>query len=297
MHGISQRQALRTLQISASVYRYKSVKKQDDAVVQEMLCNLSEKYPTWGFWMMYHKLRNMGRSENHKRVYRIYKASGLSKKRRSRKRAIKRIKKPLLQPLSPNQQWSMDFMRDSLFQYQPFRAFNVIDDYNREALNITIAKSITSQRVIAELEQIIQWRGKPESIRVDNGPEFIAQALQDWCAADNRNIALTFIQPGKPSQNGYIERFNRTFREDVLDRWMFIEMNDAQKESNKWIWFYNNERPHAALNYLSPRDFLLKYGKVHRPQISAQDFPTFQQDLDDDYNEYQELSLILNATK
>ena len=294
---MSQRQALQTFRISPSVYRYHSVKKTGDVEVTQLLCNLSEKYPTWGFWMMYHKLRNMGRPENHKRVYRIYKAIGLSKKRRSRKRAVKRIKQPLLQPLQPNLQWSMDFMRDSLLQYQPFRAFNVIDDYNREALNITIAKSITSQRVIAELEQLIQWRGKPSSIRVDNGPEFIAQALQDWCAAKERNITLTFIQPGKPSQNGYIERFNRTYREDVLDRWLFVDLSDAQAESNRWIWFYNNERPHAALDYQTPRDFLLKYGKVHHPQIAEQDFPTFQQDQEDDHDEYQELSLFLNATK
>jgi putative transposase len=94
---------------------------------------------------------------------------------------------------------------------RPFRAFNVIDDYNREALNITLAKSITSKKVIEELEQLIEWRGKPERIRVDNGPEFIAEALREWCENENRKIELVFIEKGKPSQNGYIERFNKTY--------------------------------------------------------------------------------------
>ena len=293
---MSRRQALRTFRLSSSVYHYKAVKKEADDEIQQLLCGLSEKHPTWGFWMMYHRLRNTGRKENHKRIYRIYKASGLSKKRRSRKRSIKRIKQPLLQPLQPNLQWSMDFMRDSLLQYQPFRAFNVIDDFNREALNITIAKSITSKRVILELEQLIQWRGKPTSIRVDNGPEFISQALRDWCEDPKRQIELTFIQPGKPSQNGYIERFNRTYREDVLDRWLFPGLAEAQAESNKWIWMYNNIRPHGSLKNMPPREFLLKYGKLHLPADQTHEFATFQQDDDGDV-QFEEKTIFLTVAK
>jgi putative transposase len=198
-------------------------------------------------------------------------------RRKTRKRVAKRIKQPLLQPLQPNLSWSMDFMRDSLFMGRPFRAFNVIDDYNREALNITLAKSITSKKVIEELEKLIQWRGKPERIRVDNGPEFIADALREWCDNKNQNIELVFIQKGKPSQNGYIERFNKTYREDVLDSYLFEDIEFARELTNEWIWTYNNERPHESLNNLTPRLFLLKYGKLHNPQI-RDEFPTFQQD-------------------
>lgn len=189
-----------------------------------------------------------------------------------------------------------DFMRASLLQYQPFRAFNVIDDFNREALNITIAKSITSKRVILELEQLIQWRGKPKSIRVDNGPEFISQSLRDWCEDPKRQIELTFIQPGKPSQNGYIERFNRTYREDVLDRWLFEKLADAQAESNRWIWIYNNERPHSSLNNIPPREFLLKYGKLHLPADQSHEFATFQQDDDGDV-QFEEKTIFLTVAK
>jgi putative transposase len=174
----------------------------------------------------------------------------------------------------------MDFMRDSLFQGKPFRAFNVIDDFNRESLNITIAQSITSHRVILELTNLIAWRGKPLRIRVDNGPEFIADALRAWCL--EHGIELIFIQAGKPSQNGYIERFNKTFREDILDAHLFDTANLVQQYANQWIWMYNNERPHESLGNVPPTHFLLKYGKLHSHPHGQSEFPTFQQDYNDD---------------
>jgi putative transposase len=274
---ISLRQACLIFNLSTSVYRYTAKKKQDDEVIHQELISLAEKRPTWGFWKMYHRIRLDGWRINHKRVYRLYLEARLNMRRKTRKRVAKRIKQPLLQPLQPNLSWSMDFMRDSLFMGRPFRAFNVIDDYNREALNITLAKSITSKKVIEELEKLIQWRGKPERIRVDNGPEFIADALREWCDNKNQNIELVFIQKGKPSQNGYIERFNKTYREDVLDSYLFEDIEFARELTNEWIWTYNNERPHESLNNLTPRLFLLKYGKLHNPQI-RDEFPTFQQD-------------------
>jgi|LakMenEpi03Aug12_release.lakeMendotaPanAssembly.Ray.scaffolds.fasta_scaffold337134_3 putative transposase len=275
--SVSLRQACLIFNLSTSVYRYTAKKKQDDEIIHQELVTLAEKRPTWGFWKMYYRIRLDGWKINHKRIYRLYQEARLNMRRKTRKRVPKRIKQPLLQPLQPNLSWSMDFMRDSLFMGRPFRAFNVIDDYNREALNITLAKSITSKKVIEELEQLIQWRGKPERIRVDNGPEFIAEALREWCENENRKIELVFIEKGKPSQNGYIERFNKTYREDVLDAYLFEEIEYARELTKKWIWFYNNIRPHESLNNLPPRLFLLKYGKLHYPQIHDE-FPTFQQD-------------------
>jgi len=141
---------------------------------------MAERWPTWGFRKLYNRFRLEGFKINHKRVYRLYKEARLHLRRKTRKRVPARVKQPLLQPLVPNLSWSMDFMRDTLWIGKPFRTFNVIDDFNREALNITVAKSITSERVISELNQLVQWRGLPSSIRVDNGPEFIAQVLKDW---------------------------------------------------------------------------------------------------------------------
>ena len=241
--------------------------------------------------MMHHYLRNLNYGWNHKRVYRIYTSMKLNLRRKHKKRLPMRIKEPLLQPLMPNVTWSMDFVHDGLFNGRPFRSFNVLDDFNREALNITIDRSLPSQRVIRELDKLIDWRGKPQKIRVDNGPEFIANAMEVW--AGKNNIEMKFIQKGKPHQNGYIERFNRSYREEVLDAFAFENMRQAQLLTNAWIWIYNNERPHSSLKYHTPVSFLLKYGKLHNTQNSSQEFTTFQQD-NNINNKWK--SLVLDAT-
>jgi len=284
---MSIRQACTTFEIQQRVFYYQPKPNSDEEVERE-LSKLAQLHSRWGFWMMHHHLRLMNYHWNHKRVYRIYTAMKLNLRRKHKKRLPLRIKEPLLQPLSPNLTWSMDFMHDGLINGVPFRSFNVIDDFNREALNITLDKSLTSQRVIRELEKLIEWRGKPEKIRVDNGPEFIAGALELWTKA--KNIELKFIQKGKPHQNGYVERFNRTYREEVLDNFAFENIPQAQTLSNAWIWVYNNERPHSSLNYLTPTAFLLKYGKLLHAHCPSLEFPTFQQDIKYKWN-----SLILNA--
>ena len=255
-----------------------------DQQMTDQILRVADQYPTWGYQKIYHWMRHHQVLINHKRVLRLYREAKLSMRRKTRKRIPKRVKQPLLQPLCPNLSWSMDFMRDSLFHGKPFRSFNVIDDFNREALNITIAKSITSERVILELDNLIAWRGKPLQIRVDNGPEFIASALQLWADRKDRMIDLVFIEKGKPSQNGYVERFNRTFREDILDAHLFDNERLAQHYSNNWIWLYNNERPHDSLKNLTPTKFLLKYGKLHAHPRGQIEFPTFQQDKNNQFN-------------
>jgi putative transposase len=168
----------------------------------------------------------------------------------------------------------MDFMQDSLSDGKKFRTLNIIDDFNREALVIVPSKSITANRLIVELNQLIEWRGKPERIRVDNGPEFIAQVLEKWSVENG--IKLVFIQPGKPAQNGYIERFNRTFRSEILSMNLFQSLEEVQQKTNNWIYMYNHKRPHCSLGKMSPRAFLLKYGKLDEQEL--REFPTFQQD-------------------
>jgi len=253
---------------------------------------MAELHTRWGFWMMYHRLRNLNYTDNHKRVYRIYTEMRLNLRRKYKRRLPMRIKQPLLQPLQPNMTWSMDFVHDGLLEGKSFRSFNVIDDFNREVLTIAIDTSLTSQRVVRELDKLIEWRGRPEKLRVDNGPEFIAQALEAWCGTQTE---LVFIQKGKPHQNGYIERFNRTYRDEVLDVFTFENLNQARLLTNAWMWIYNNERPHSSLGYRTPAQFLLKYGKLHRMQKShndQQEFPTFQQDSD-----YEWKFILSNVTK
>lgn len=202
----------------------------------------------------------------------------LNLRSKRKKRLPARVKEPLLRPVYPNVTWSMDFMHDTLENGKSVRSLNIIDDFNREVLNITIDTSLPSSKVITQLEQLIEWRGKPEKIRVDNGPEFIAEKLKTWC--DINTIELFFIQPGKPTQNSLIERFNRTFRTEFLNVYLFESITEMENYAGVWMWMYNNERPHSALQYLTPRDFLLKYGKVNHQ--NAEDFPTFQQNFNND---------------
>lgn len=272
---MSTRQACDLFELSEATFYYKSKTKNEDPIIEDELRSLAEVHTNWGFWMMFYHLRLNQHRWNHKRVYRVYKNMKLNMRRKYKRRLPSRVKEPLLQPLMPNITWSMDFMHDSLHIGRTFRSFNVIDDFNREALNITIDTSLNSGRVIRELNQLIDWRGKPEKIRVDNGPEFIAFAMEKW-AKDN-DIELQFIQKGKPQQNGYIERFNRSYRTEILDAFAFENLKQARALTHAWMWSYNNERPHSALNYHTPTQFMLKYGKLHL-RSSQREFPTFQHD-------------------
>ena len=148
----------------------------------------------------------------------------------------------------------MDFMSDSLADGRTIRTFNIIDDYNREGLCIDVDLSMPSSRVIRSIEQVIEWRGKPKNIRGDNGPEYISASIVEW--AKINEINLIYIQPGKPTQNAYVERYNRTVRNEWLDLNVFDSVDHAQTLATEWLWLYNNERPHMALNGLTPIQFL-----------------------------------------
>ena len=287
-YAVSLRRACKLAGTTPSVVCYK-LKSKDDEPIREQLRQFTEMHSQWGFWMMYHRLRALNYRDNHKRVYRIYSEMRLNLRRKYKKRLPMRIKQPLVQPLYPNLTWSMDFVHDGLFQGRNFRCFNVLDDFNRESFAISIDLSLTSERVIRELTRLIEWRGKPLQLRVDNGPEFIAQAMADWCKENG--IELLFIQKGKPQQNAFIERFNRTFRDEVLNVFAFENLRQARLFAQAWMWIYNNERPHSSLDYLTPSQFLLKYGKLHQP-LGGVEFPTFQQDA-----EFTWKSLLLTVTR
>jgi putative transposase len=174
-------------------------------------------------------------------------------KRKPKKRLPARTAQALVVPERANQTWSLDFMSDALSNGRAFRTLNVIDDYNREALWIEVDTSLPAERVVRVLEQLLLWRGKPTHIRMDNGPELISQRLEHW--AHNQSIQLLHIQPDKPAQNAYIERFNRTFREDVLDAYLFDDLEEVRNITERWLEDYNTIRPHEALQGLPPRQF------------------------------------------
>lgn len=210
--------------------------------------------------MFYKRIRREGIKWNRKRIGRVYRLMGLNKKKRQRKRIPARVKEPLFVPAIPNQKWSMDFMSDRLMNGRRFRVLNIIDDYNREILKIEPYFSITSLKVIEILKKLILENKRPLAIRVDNGPEFIAQVLRQWC--DDNAIELQFIQPGRPMQNGYIERFNRSYRQDVLDANLFASLAQVKELSDEFEEDYNYHRPHESLGDLAPVEYRLKYVAV-----------------------------------
>ncbi len=210
--------------------------------------------------MFYKRIRREGILWNHKRVSRVYRLMGLNKKKRTRKRIPARVKQPLVVPSMPNQTWSMDFMADRLMNGRRFRVLNIIDDYNRGILRIEPYLSITSERVISIIDRLIRENKKPLAIRVDNGPEFIAEILNEWCK--DKDIDLRFIQPGRPMQNGYIERFNRSYRQDVLDANLFTNLTEVKLLSDEFEEDYNFHRPHESLGDLTPVEYRLKHALI-----------------------------------
>lgn len=241
--------------ISESSYYYQPMLSGENAEIADWLLRLTMTNKRWGFGLCFMYLRNVkGFGWNHKRVYRIYRELELNLRIKPRRR-IKRDRPDALSvPTAINQVWSMDFMSDSLADGRALRTFNVIDDYNREGLGIDVDLSLPAGRVIRALKQIIEWRGKPRAIRCDNGPEYISHSLVHW--ANQQRITLLYIQPGKPTQNAYVERFNRTVRHEWLDMHLFESVEHAQLLATQWLWTYNNERPHSANGGLPPRTML-----------------------------------------
>lgn len=256
-HQVSVRLACESFGISETCYRYQAKLSGDNAFIADWLLRLTATNRTWGFGLCFMYLRNVkGYGYNHKRVYRIYRELELNLRIKPKRRLKRDRPDELAVPRQINTMWSMDFMHDSLANGDSFRTFNVLDDYNREGLGIEVDRSLPALRVIRALEQIIEWRGKPKAIRCDNGPEYISKQLMAW--ARKQRIQLQYIQPGKPQQNAYVERFNRTVRHEWLNQHLFESIAHAQETATQWLWRYNNERPHSALGGITPAQKLIE---------------------------------------
>lgn len=227
-----------------------------------MLSNKNEEIADWlerltankrnsSFGLCFLYLRNLqGYGWNHKRVYRVYCELELNLRIKPMKRLKRDKPEPLAVPGRPNETWSMGFMADQLADGRSIRTLNVLDDFNREGLAIEVDFSLPAEHVVRSLNQIIERRGKPAAIRVDNGPEYVSGTLMAW--AEKRNVRLEYIQPGKPQQKAYVERYNRTVRDEWLSQYIFETIEEAQAQATEWLWTYNNEHPNMGIGGLTP---------------------------------------------
>ena len=264
--GLSERRACRVVGVNRSTCRYHARAGQDGALLKR-LRQLAAERPRFGYRRLHVLLRREGWAVNHKRVYRLYRQERLAVRRRKRKRvaAVQRVPRPT--PSACNERWSMDFMSDSLATGRAFRTLNVLDEYSRECLAIEVDTSLPGTRVARVLERLVKERGKPQEILMDNGPEFTSRALDAW-AYDN-GVKLSYIRPGKPMENAFIESFNGSFRDECLNQHWFTDLQDARREIERWRRDYNRVRPHSSLGNLTPSEYAAAGHRRQPPAASA----------------------------
>jgi len=254
-HEFWVRRACACINLSRSAwYRLLTNWQQRDRLLIDALVQLSECKTSLGFWKLYRLLRRQGHDWKHNRVYRLYCALKLNIRCRPKKRIPTRDPRPRLVPAAPNQVWSADVMSDLLYRGPRFRTFNVLDHFNREVLAIEIDSSLTSERLIRAFEQLKDQRGLPDMLRTDNEPEFLGTVFTEWCKTPG--IFIDYIESGKPKQNTYIERFNRTYRNKVLNIWLFRNLDEVREKTWQWMVEYKKERDHDSLAVLTPADAL-----------------------------------------
>ncbi|HBS6754083.1 TPA: IS3-like element ISKpn34 family transposase, partial [Klebsiella pneumoniae] len=251
--GLSQRRACRLAGLSLSTCRYSAQRPAADAQLSLRITELALERRRFGYRRIWQLLRREGLCVNHKRVYRIYQLNGLSVKRRRRRKGLATERLPLLRPMAPNLTWSMDFVMDALATGRRIKCLTCVDDFTKECLTVTVAFGISGVQVTRILDSIALFRGYPATIRTDQGPEFTCRALDQW--AFEHGVELRLIQPGKPTQNGFIESFNGRFRDECLNEHWFSDIVHARKIINDWRLDYNECRPHSSLNYLTPAEF------------------------------------------
>lgn len=253
-HDMSERKACRLIGLSRTGYRYRNVTGKDNGL-RTRLKALATQYPRYGYLMLHGMLKAEGMVINKKRTYRLYTAEGLQVRTKKRKKLI-RPRMPMLLPTKPNERWSMDFVSDQLSNSRRFRILNIVDDYSRECIGQITDISISGAYVARQLNQLISERGKPKSIVCDNGPEFTSKAMFFW--SRESGIRLHFIQPGKPTQNAFVESFNGKFRDNCLNQHWFKDIEEARSMIETWRQHYNEVRPHSSLNYLPPAQYAIR---------------------------------------
>lgn len=266
---VSQRRACRALGVSRASLRYRT-RKRTDQRLRGLLRTLAEQRPRYGYRRLHALLRRRGERVNKKRVHRLYREEGLHLRRQNRRRKRCGPRSVLLPCSRPNQRWSLDFMQDSLGSGRKVRLLNVIDDCTRECLCIEVSTGFSGLYVTRVLERLCQHRGRPETIRSDNGTEFVSTDVQRWAKA--RGIKWHYIEPGKPTQNSHIESFNGKLRDECLNRNLWRDLAEVRRETEQYRTEYNTERPHQALRYLTPSEYAQKLQTVDKS--AREEFPS-----------------------
>ena len=224
---------------------------------------MAEARVRYGYRRLHVLLQREGWQINHKRTYRIYSEEGLSIRTRSpRRRRACRYRAGRAEAEGMNDVWAMDFLSDKLFDSRPFRILTILDCHTREALATSARTNFRAYQVVEELDRIARLRGKPRSIRVDNGPEFAGRLLDQWAYLNK--VELDFSRPGKPTDNAFIEAFNSRLRQECLNASWFLSMPDARQRITEWRIDYNEERPHSALGNLTPSAYAAQLQRARK---------------------------------
>jgi len=251
--GTSLRRACRLIGLSTSTWRYE---RQPDPMNTQLLERLkahAADRPRFGYRRLHTLVDREGLHVNHKRVYGVYRGAGLQVRRRRRKRLTRGQRVPLPLPSRRGERWSMDFMVDTLADGRGFRTLNIVDDFTRECVAIEADRSLPGLRVVRVLDRLAETIGLPDTLVMDNGPEFSGRALDTW--AYTRAVQLRFIRPGKPIENAFVESFNGKFRDECLNEHWFASVAEARALIEAWRVDYNTVRPHSALHGATPEQF------------------------------------------
>jgi putative transposase len=271
------------MDMSRTSFGYAPVVKPDEEQIRKRLKKLSETRSRFGCPRLHIMLRREGFMINHKRTERLYRQERLALRIRRRKKLASLLRTDIPQPNYANHIWSMDFMRDNLSDGRTIKLLSVVDEYTRKCFRIEVDTSINGVRVTKILSDISQTHGLPEIIIIDNGPEFISNALDAW--ANNRGVNLTFIRPGKPVENAYIESFNGRLRDECLNENWFLSVEHARRVVEEWRIDYNTARPHSSLDSLSPEEFIRQEArKAEKSEKKSTGMPVEAESINADYS-------------
>ena len=254
---ISERRACQLVGLSRTVLHYESKAAPENEQLQARLIELAAERRRFGYRRLHVLVRREGIRANHKRIYRLYRDAGLAVRRRKKRHGVAIERQVLELPAGPNEVWSMDFVSDALANGRRIKVLTIVDDFSKEAIDLVADFGISGQYVTRVLDQAARFRGYPKAIRTDQGPEFTGKALDQW--AYRHGVQLKLIQAGKPTQNAFIESFNGRFRDECLNDHWFTTLAEARILITAWRRDYNQQRPHSALDYLTPAEFAAKH--------------------------------------